>query len=107
MFLIIWLILILFFSVIPVSQPKFEMPVDKFEHGIIYGLTAVFFYRYSRPKTTRIKAGVKAVFSASAYGAAIEFIQYFLPYRSFSLADMAVNTFGAFAFCMIYAKWRG
>lgn len=107
MFLSIWLILILILSVIPVSQPKIDMPADKFEHSLVYGLTAIFFYRYFRPKTTRTKAGAEAVFFASAYGAAIEVIQYFVPYRSFSLADMAANIFGAFAFCIIYAKWRG
>lgn len=107
MFLIIWLIIIFVLSVIPVPGPKTAMPVDKVEHFIIYGLTAVFFYRYLRPKTIKAKAGFESVAIASAYGAAIEVVQYFLPYRSFSLGDIAANTLGALAFCMIYIMWKG
>ena len=107
MLLILWLVLVFTLSVIPVSGPKTDMPVDKVVHFIMYGLTAVFFFRYLRPKTGKAKAGFESVAIASAYGAAIEVVQYFLPYRSFSLGDMAANTLGAFAFCIIYIMWKG
>jgi VanZ family protein len=106
MFLIVWMVLIFILSVIPVSGPETDMPVDKVEHFIIYGVTAVFFYRYLRPKTIKAKAGFESVLIAAAYGAAIEVVQYFLPYRSFSMADMAANTLGAVVFCMIYIMWK-
>ena len=107
MFLIIWMSLIFVLSVISVSGPKTDMPVDKVAHFIIYGMTAIFFYRYLRPKTMKAKAGVESVAIASVYGAAMEVVQYFLPYRSFSLGDMAANTIGALAFCLIYIIWKG
>ncbi|OGW29761.1 MAG: hypothetical protein A2X59_06630 [Nitrospirae bacterium GWC2_42_7] len=107
MLLIIWMVLIFVLSVIPVSGPETDMPLDKVEHFIAYGLTAILFYRYLRPKTMRAKAGVESIASASVYGAVIEVVQYFLPYRSFSLGDIAANTIGALVFCMIYIMWKG
>lgn len=106
MFLIIWLILILIFSVIPVSGPQIDLPTDKIVHGILYGVTAIFFFRYLISRTSKIRAIYLSIIIASAYGVSMEFIQYFMPHRSFSFGDIMANTSGAFVFCIIYASRR-
>lgn len=88
----------------PISQPKTNLPIDKIEHSILYGLTAIFLFRHLVNKTTRIRALYTSIIIASAYGAAMEFLQYLIPQRGFSIGDMAANTSGAFIFCIVYAK---
>ena len=105
-FLVIWSFLVLTLSVMPVSGPKTELPVDKIVHFILYGLTSILLFRFFISKTNSRRALFKAVAIASIYGAAMEVVQYFLPYRSFSLGDMAANAAGAVLACLIYKKVR-
>ncbi len=58
---------------------------------------------------------VASVIFASFYGFLMECVQYFLPYRSFSLSDEVANTSGAVVFGIIillskkeglYETWR-
>ena len=90
----------------PVSGPKTDLPADKIVHFMLYGLTSIFLFRYLIRRTTVRGVFYKAVAIASIYGAAMEVVQYFLPYRSFSLGDMAANAAGAFFACLIYKKMQ-
>ncbi len=40
------------------------------------------------------------------YGAALEFSQLYLPYRSFDLSDMLANTVGVLLSCMLMRIWH-
>ena len=103
-FLGIWFFMVLVVSVMPASGPKTDLPLDKIVHFVIYGLTSILLFRYFIRKTNSRSAFYKAVALASIYGAAMEVVQYFLPYRSFSLGDMAANAAGAFLACLMYKK---
>jgi len=102
----IWFFMVLVLSVVPASGPKTDLPLDKIVHFVLYGLTSILLFRHFMRKTDRRKAFYKAVVLASIYGAAMEVVQYFLPYRSFSLGDMAANAAGAFLACLVYIKVR-
>ena len=102
-FLILWFLLIMIASVIPVSTPYATLSSgDKLVHAVMYGLTSIFVYRICLPRTTPAKAFYLSVAISALYGAAIEVIQYFLPYRSFSFGDMTANTLGAFCGSVLY-----
>ena len=105
-FLTLWFGFILIISVMPVSGPKTDLPTDKIVHFVLYGMTSIFLFRYFIKKATPGRVFFTAVALASVYGAAMEVLQYFLPYRSFSLADMAANTLGAFSGCALYMKGK-
>lgn len=106
MLLAVWLVAVLILSVVPVSQPETGMPLDKVEHLLAYGIGSILVFRSVRPKLSLKRAAIISIAAASGYGAAIECIQYFLPHRSFSPADAAANTLGAFVFCIPYALWK-
>lgn len=103
-FLGLWFFMVLVVSVIPASGPETDLPADKLVHFVLYGLTSIFLFRYFIRKTSRRSAFYKAVALASISGAAMEVVQYFLPYRSFSLGDIAANAAGAFLACLMYKK---
>ena len=105
-FLTLWFGLILIGSVMPVSGPKTDLPADKVVHFVFYGMTSVLLLRHFINKATPNRAFYTSVALASMYGAAMEVVQYFLPYRSFSLGDITANTLGAFAGCLLYLKWK-
>jgi VanZ family protein len=100
---IIWLLIILFFSVIPVKELQTEHPADKITHFVIYGITAIIFFRILRTKMLLMKKTVVSIIFASLYGLAMELIQHVLPWRQFSLSDEASNFSGALVFSVIYA----
>jgi len=100
----LWFLMILVVSVMPASGPETDLPADKVAHFVLYGLTAILLFRYFIRKTTGRIAFYKAVALASIYGAAMEVVQYLLPYRSFSLGDIAANAAGAFLACLVYKK---
>lgn len=103
---IIWFVLVLIGSVIPVSGPKTDVPADKVVHFIMYGISSVLLFRIFIKRATVKRAFYLSVAIAAFYGAAMEIIQYFLPYRSFSFADMAANTLGALLACVLYVAGR-
>ena len=100
---IIWLLIILFFSVIPVKGLQTEHPADKITHFVIYGITAIIFFRILRTKMSLVKTTAVSIIFASLFGLAMELIQYVLPWRQFSLSDEASNFSGALVFSVIYA----
>ncbi|HKZ56717.1 MAG TPA: VanZ family protein [Thermodesulfovibrionales bacterium] len=100
---IIWLLIILFFSVIPVQGLQTEHPADKITHFVFYGITAIIFFRILRTKMPLVKTTIVSIIFASLYGLAMELIQHGLPWRQFSLSDEASNFSGAMVFSVIYA----
>jgi VanZ family protein len=72
----------------------------------MYGLTSVFVFRIIANNTTVKRAFYLSVSIAAVYGAAMEVVQYFLPYRSFSFGDMVANVVGAFLACILYMQWK-
>jgi VanZ family protein len=104
--LILWFALVLIGSVIPVSGPNTDLPVDKVVHFVMYGISSVLLFRIFVKKTTLKRAFYLSVAIAAIYGAAIEVVQYFLPYRSFSFGDMAANAVGAFLGSVLYMNGK-
>ena len=100
---IVWLSVILLSSVIPTRGPQIGYPSDTLIHFVIYGITAVIFFRVLRTKVSLIKTIVLSIVLASTYGFAIELLQLVLPWREFSLSDELANVVGAFCFSIIYA----
>ena len=83
------LLSILIVSVIKVSNQNLPEESDKIVHFIMYFFCAGIFY------FLKIKY---YVLFAILYGFLIEIIQYFIPWRSFSLGDILANSLGAIAF---------
>ncbi|MDH4230400.1 MAG: VanZ family protein [Nitrospirota bacterium] len=107
MFLLtVWFAMILIASVVPVAGVETDLPADKVVHFVMYGLTAILLFRFFERKTTLTRACYSSVAVAALYGAGMEVVQYFLPYRSFSAGDMAANTTGAFLACVLYVKGK-
>ena len=100
---IIWLLIVLFLSVIPVQGLQTEHPADKITHFVFYGITAIIFFRILRTKMLLVKTTIVSIIFASLYGLAMELIQHGLPWRQFSLSDEASNFSGALVFSVIYA----
>ena len=105
MFLLIWLSVLFAASVLPVKGPVTELPVDKAEHFLAYGITAALFFRHFAGKYGERAFWISAI-SASLYGACLEVVQAFVPYRQFSVADMLANAAGALVFSIIVHYWR-
>jgi VanZ family protein len=103
MILIIWLLIVLFLSIIPVKGPQTDLPMDKIIHIIVYGITAYIFIRNLRIRMPFLKSIFLSVILASSYGLAMELLQYALPWRQFSLSDEAANISGALFFGILYA----
>ncbi len=105
--LTVWFSLIFIASVMPVAGIDTGLPEeDKIAHLIMYGLTAILLFRFFERKKTLNGACYMSVVIAALYGAAMEVVQYFLPYRSFSVGDMTANTIGAFLACVLYVKGK-
>lgn len=86
--------LITYYSTRPLPAGLYASGVDftLFYHGTAYFLLAGALLLYFHDTTT---GHVEAVLFAAAFGAILELIQYGLPTRFFSFADMAINTLGA------------
>ncbi len=70
--------------------PVVEDINDKAEHGFaFYALALLADFSFPQKGFGRAK-----VLSLLSYGLAIEIIQYFLPYRSFSLLDLSADAVG-------------
>ncbi|MEW6213984.1 MAG: VanZ family protein [Nitrospirota bacterium] len=100
---LIWLLVILFLSIIPAGGPQIDTPLDKIIHFIVYGITAVVFLRVLRLKVSLTKSIVLSIIFASLYGFAMELLQSALHWREFSFSDELANISGALFFGIIYA----
>jgi VanZ family protein len=101
--IILWLLIVLFFSVIPVRSPQTNLPTDKIVHFVVYGITSFIFFRVLRLKLSFTKSIILSVIIASSYGFAMEVLQYALPWREFSLLDEMANIIGASSTGIIYS----
>jgi VanZ family protein len=104
--LIAWLILVISLSVLPVPniRIKTELPLDTIVHFLLYGITAILSFRAFR--LWLWEKGYIVLFSiffSFFWGLLLEFVQMFLPYRSFSLADIGANAIGAIVFAVLYS----
>ena len=86
---IILAVLALYFSVIPIMYiENIVLNAGTLRHLAVYFLLAFAIYRTTgNPKI--------AFLSAGTYGVLVECVQYFIPYRTFSLFDILINYAGA------------
>lgn len=98
-----WLLVVLFLSVIPTGGSNTEHSKDKIVHFLLYGITAVIFYRFLKFRFSLSKTVVLSVGLASFYGFTMELLQALLPWREFSFSDGIANFIGAFLFGVLYA----
>ena len=83
-------IVILYLATTSRMIPVVEDIIDKAEHGIAFYALALF-ADFSFPQNGFGRAKALSLLS---YGLSIEIIQYFLPYRSFSLIDLSADAVG-------------
>jgi VanZ family protein len=95
---IVWLIIILALSVMPVPEVNAPDNFDKLVHFGLYFFTSVMYYLLIHRKQI-----VSVIFSTS-YGFFIEVVQIFVPYRSFSLWDGFFNFLGALVSLLLLYK---
>jgi len=100
---IFFLILILFFSVIPGVEIGPARNSGFFSHIISYFMLSFVLSLYFFEKNTK-KPLLKAALIAGSYGLLIEFIQFFIPYRFFEVKDILTNFAGAFLVMFIQFK---
>lgn len=83
------LVIITGLAVMPV-HPGLDHVSDKLEHAAAFYVLALLL-DFSTPRTAyRLRKALPLM----AYGIALEVVQYFLPYREFSLLDMAADAAG-------------
>lgn len=99
---IAWLLIILLSSIVPVREPQTDLQLDKIVHFIVYGITAIVFFRVLKLKVSLTRSAVFSIIFASLFGLAMELLQALLPWREFSFLDEAANVSGALFFSTIY-----
>jgi len=85
-------------SVVKVDQSLPGGFNDKFYHGLAFFVLS-FLLNFSFPKSGFKYYSYLPLFS---YGVLIEVVQFFLPYRSFSIADMIADAAGIFLYYIFY-----
>lgn len=91
------LVFVLYLSTTKIDEPLPGNFSDKFYHGLCFFVLALLADN-AYPRTGFTAAIYIPLF---AYGVLIECIQYFIPYRSFSLADMVADALGLFVYGML------
>jgi glycopeptide antibiotics resistance protein len=105
--LVLFLVIILFFSVTPMIAGGINSGLSAHVCGYsVFSFTALLFFRAKRINNIFLKA---ALF-AGMYGVFIEIIQLFLPYRLFEFLDIVVNFSAAVAgtvpgYFLVKYKW--
>ncbi len=98
----LWVGIIGVLSVIP-SPDRVVSVSDKFAHFVAYFITASLCYcAFKREKLSFLLFLGLGVF---LYGIAIEIVQYFLPYRDFSVGDIIANASGIGSFFIIWGVY--
>ncbi|MBN1255257.1 MAG: VanZ family protein [Deltaproteobacteria bacterium] len=95
-----WMVFLTVFSLIPRAGVDLGERGDKVAHFIAYFITAFIFCVSFRARFQ--KADIYAVFFAFGYGAVIELVQVFVPYRVGSFLDLAANFSGVLFFFLLY-----
>lgn len=82
--------------------------IDKLMHFMAYGVLSVLWLRALKRHWGEIR-NKKLIFLsflfATLYGISNEIYQYFIPYRSASIADAVANGLGAYLFPFLYVKF--
>ncbi|MCT9097885.1 VanZ family protein [Haloarchaeobius sp. HME9146] len=76
---------------------------DKVFHALGYATLAVLVARAVRPRVLR--SGLLVVTGVALFGFGVEVVQWPLPFRTFSLADAAVNGLGAMVGVAVWAGY--
>jgi len=82
---------------VPVGIVKSGLINDKIAHGIAFFVLA-FLYSHSLGKDY----AVRTIMILASFGLFIELIQYFLPWRSFSLLDWLADIIGIIGYDVIH-----
>ncbi len=104
---VIWLGIVTILSLIPTPQNT-KMVSDKLVHYLFYLVTTAVVYKAfgsegSKGYMRRLLASSAGVFT---YSVSMEFIQMFLPYRSFSIKDIGANAAGIATFMLLLYLYR-
>lgn len=100
---LVWLLVVLLLSIIPAGGTQTGFPADKIIHFIIYGITAIIFFRVLSLKMSPTRSIILSLSLASFYGLSMELLQSALPWRECSFSDAVANISGALFFGIIYA----
>ena len=84
------ILLILYLTTTSIQYEVGQEINDKVSHALAF-LSLSFLADYAFPNS---HFSLRKIIAVLSYGVLIECIQYFLPYREFSLLDMAGNTVG-------------
>jgi VanZ family protein len=101
------MVIILYFSLTYMPAPSnLWLPylVHFFEYGFLVFLLTLALGQ--KQPITLFWTGFTVIFLSSGYGLLIEIIQFFIPYRSFSLGDFLANLAGSIAAYAIYIFWQ-
>jgi VanZ family protein len=82
------LAILLYYSIIPLVIPGEPSFMDKIKHFLAYLLLSLLIYGATR----NFKI---AIFLSIIYGFLMEALQFTVPFRTFSLADILANSLGA------------
>ncbi len=105
--LVLFAVIILFFSVTPMIAGGINSGLRAHVLGyFIFSITALLFFRAKGIN----KVFLKAALFAGMYGVLIEIIQFFVPYRLFEFLDIATNFSAAVAgivpgYFLVKYKW--
>ncbi len=91
----LFLAIIFILSVIKINDTNLPEQSDKIVHFFMYFLcsAAIYLLKFKH-----------FIILSVLYGIFIEIVQYFIPWRSFSIADIVANCFGAITF-LIFLKY--
>jgi len=101
--LAITLVIIMYLSTTQFEYPVVENINDKVSHILAFYVLALF-GDFSFPEH---KFDPGKIFLLLAYGLFIEIIQYFLPYRTFSLLDLLADAVGLVLYSLSLPALRG
>ncbi len=91
-----------------IEQPGADIPGHLLAFGGMAAVLAFSLYRSNAQINPHVLFGISAV-SAFIYGVALEFMQLYLPYRSFEYKDIVVDGLGALLGCYLFMRhaYRG
>jgi len=98
---ILWSMVLVYYSFVP-SVPGAKLFGDKALHMASYFVLSLFYFNALKQKGEN--AVYYSIFFATMYGLLLELMQLFIPYRSFSMLDLAVNSVGALAAPIVALK---
>ncbi len=102
---IVWIVVIAVLSIIPHANENGGISFKLTESGMVlhfgayFSESALFFWIFK--KNTLFSVLISS-FSVFMFGVVLEFVQFYLPYRTFNPIDIAANGLGIGAFCLIY-----